>query len=127
MTEYALKETKEEAEDRAKQLPDPVGWKILCMVPKIDNTYKGVIAKADESIRTEEQTTIVLYVAKLGPDAYQDKVKFPNGPWCKPGDFVITRAYQGTRIKIHGTEWRVINDDTVEATVDDPRGIGRAG
>jgi co-chaperonin GroES (HSP10) len=126
MTEFAIKETKAEADERARQLPDPAGYKILCMVPKVDSTYKGVIQKADETVRVEEQTSLVLYVAKLGPDAYKDKTRFPNGPLCKQGDFVITRAYSGTRLKIHGTEWRLINDDTVEATVDDPRGIGRA-
>jgi co-chaperonin GroES (HSP10) len=68
----------------------------------------------------------VLYVAKVGPQAYKDTTRFPDGPWCKVGDFVITRAYAGTRILIHGTEWRIINDDTVEAVVEDPRGIRRA-
>jgi co-chaperonin GroES (HSP10) len=127
MTDYALKETLSEAAEKAKQLPDPAGYKILCMVPKVDKTYgESKILKSDKEINTEELTSVVLYVAKIGPDAYKDKTKFPNGPWCKPGDFVITRSYAGTRLKIHGTEWRIINDDTVEGTVEDPRGIGRA-
>jgi co-chaperonin GroES (HSP10) len=78
-------------------------------------------------MHVEQQTTLVLFVAKLGPMAYADKDKFPTGPWCKVGDFIITRAYSGTRVLIHGTEWRIINDDTVEAVVEDPRGIRRAG
>jgi len=77
-------------------------------------------------MRVEEQTTVVLFVAALGPDAYKDEKRFPSGPWCQKGDFVVVRAYAGTRLKIHGTEWRLINDDSVEAVVEDPRGIGRA-
>jgi co-chaperonin GroES (HSP10) len=98
------------------------------MVPKVDDTYgDSGLVKADETKRVEEQTTMVLFVVKLGPMAYlNDTGKFPTGPWCKEGDFVLTRAYAGTRIVIHGTEWRIINDDTVEAVVQDPRGIRRA-
>lgn len=118
----------EEAAEKAKQVPDPSGYHILCMVPKIEETFgdSGII-KASESLRVEEQATVVLYVAKLGPMAYSDEKRFPTGPWCKEGDFVITRAYSGTRVVIHGTEWRIINDDTVQAVVQDPRGIRRAG
>ena len=68
---------------------------------------------------------MVGFVIKMGPDCYRDKTRFPHGPWCKEGDFIIMRAYSGTRIKIHGKEFRIINDDTVEAVVDDPRGIHR--
>lgn len=127
MSNVLILDTKEEVARRAKQVPQPTGYHILCMVPKIDDTYgdSGLI-KAGETIRVEEQATLVLYVAKLGPQAYQDKSRFPDGPWCKEGDFIITRAYAGTRVLIHGTEWRIINDDTVEAVVDDPRGIRRA-
>lgn len=120
-------DTKLEVERRAKQVPQPTGYHILCMVPKIDDTYgDSMLVKASETIRVEEQSTIVLYVAKVGPQAYADKSRFPDGAWCKEGDFIITRAYAGTRILIHGTEWRIINDDTVEAVVEDPRGIRRA-
>ena len=127
MPEFKIKETQEEAAAKAAQLPEPTGFHILCMVPKIEDTFGGKIAKADETLKVEEQTTIVLYVCRIGPSAYKDKTRFPDGPWCKEGDFIICRAYAGTRLKIHGTEWRLINDDTVEATIQDPRGIGRAG
>ena len=127
MSNVLILDTKEEVARRAKQVPQPTGYHILCMVPKIDDTYgDSGLVKASETIRVEEQATLVLYVAKLGPQAYQDKARFPDGPWCKEGDFIITRAYAGTRVLIHGTEWRIINDDTVEAVVDDPRGIRRA-
>lgn len=127
MSDIDIQQTKEEAERKAKQIPVPVGYRILCMVPKIEDTFgDSVLLKAEESIRVEEQTTMVLFVAKLGVNAYKDAARFPDGPWCKEGDFVVVRAYSGTRLKIHGTEWRIINDDTVEAVVEDPRGIGRA-
>jgi co-chaperonin GroES (HSP10) len=128
MSDINVDKTLSEAERKAKQLPDPSGFKLLCMVPKVEEEFgnSGII-KSTESVRVEEQTTIVLFVAKVGPDAYKDPVRFPSGPWCKVGDFVVVRAYSGTRIKIHGTEWRIINDDSVDGTVEDPRGIGRAG
>jgi co-chaperonin GroES (HSP10) len=65
-------------------------------------------------------------VLKVGPEAYADADKFPSGPYCKEGDFVIFRSYSGTRFKVAGKEFRIINDDTVEAVVDDPRGYERA-
>lgn len=126
MSDIDIDRTQSEAEEKARQLPAPRGYRILCMVPKIEETYDSGILKADETKRVEEQTTVVLFVAKLGDLAYQDKNRFPTGAWCKEGDFVLVRAYSGTRLKIHGTEWRIINDDTVEAVVEDPRGIGRA-
>lgn len=128
MADIDIDKTLSEAERKAKQLPEPTGYKLLCMVPKIEDTYgdSGLI-KASDTVKAEEQTTLVLFVAKLGPDAYKDTAKFPTGPWCKEGDFIITRAYTGTRVKIHGTEWRIINDDTVDGVVEDPRGISRAG
>ena len=113
--------------ERARQLPDPVGWKILCAVPEMDDTFEGSeLVRPEASRREEEIATTVLFVAKLGPDCYADKTKYPNGPWCKEGDFVVVRTYSGTRIKIHGREFRVIYEDQVEATVQDPRGILRA-
>lgn len=114
-------------EDRAKQMPKPVGFKLLCMIPQAPDEFEGSqIVKADIVKRNEEIGTVTLFVVELGPDAYKDKEKFPTGPWCKQGDFIITRTYAGTRIKIRGQEFRLINDDMVEAVVEDPRGISRA-
>ena len=120
-------ELPETPEQKAKQLPDPSGYRILCGVPEIEETYgdSGLI-KSAQTMHNEELLTTTLFVLKLGPDCYKDETRFPSGPWCKEGDFVITRAYSGTRIKIHGKEFRIINDDTVEAVVDDPRGYERA-
>ena len=108
------------------QLPDVKGYRILCIVPEAEETYAGNIVKSDAVKKLEEGATVCLFVMQLGDLAYQDDARFPTGAWCKEGDFVITRAYAGTRIKIHGKEFRIINDDTVEAVVDDPRGYERA-
>lgn len=113
------------AENRAKQLPEPSGYHILCAIPEISDTFDSGIVKADVTVQHEELLTTVLFVVKLGPDCYKDKSRFPSGPWCKEGDFVLVRPYTGSRLKIHGREFRIINDDTVEGVVQDPRGISR--
>lgn len=123
------KETVEDIpmKDRGRMLPKPTGWKILCGVPEVTDTFENSkIVKADSFMKTEEQTTTVLFVLDVGPDAYKDEAKFPNGAWCKPGDFVLVRTYSGTRFKIYGREFRLLNDDMIDAVVDDPRGISRA-
>ena len=113
-------------EEKATQLPRPSGYRILCAIPEIEKEHDGSgIIKADETIRNEELLTTVLFVVDLGPDCYKDAEKFPNGPWCKKGDFILVRPHAGSRLVIHGREFRIINDDTVEAVVDDPRGIKR--
>ena len=112
--------------ERAKMLPDPSGYRILCGVPDVEDQTEGGIFKADVTKQYEELTTPVLFVLKVGPDAYKDEKRFPNGPWCKEGDFILTRPMAGSRVKIHGREFRIINDDSVEAVVEDPRGISRA-
>jgi len=117
------------AEEKAKQLPDPADYMLLCVVPEAMEQYadsESGIIKSSQAMHYEEVLTPVLFVVKLGPTAYQDKSRFPNGPRCKEGDFVVVRPNSGTRLKIHGREFRLINDDSVEATVQDPRGITRA-
>jgi co-chaperonin GroES (HSP10) len=113
-------------QEKAKQLPEPKTYHLLCMVPKAEETFDSGLIKADKTAEYEELLTPVLFVVKLGPDAFKDKKRFPSGPSCKEGDFVIVRPNSGTRLKIHGTEWRIINDDSVEAVVEDPRGVQRA-
>ena len=113
-------------EDRAKQLPDPSGYRILCGIPEVEDQTEGGIFKADMTKQFEELTTPVLFVIKVGPDAFKDEKRFPSGAWCKEGDFILTRPHAGSRVKIHGREFRIINDDSVEAVVEDPRGISRA-
>jgi co-chaperonin GroES (HSP10) len=111
--------------EKAKQLPKPQGYRILCAIPEAEETFDGGILKPEEVRRHDELLTTVLFVVDLGPDCYQDKTRFPNGPWCKQGDFVLVRPNAGTRLVIHDREFRIINDDSVEAIVDDPRGIKR--
>jgi len=113
-------------DERGLQLPEPKGYKILCAIPEASDTYESGIVKAGNVKHTEELATVVLFVVKLGDMAYSDKERFPTGSWCKEGDFILTRAYAGTRFKIHGREFRIINDDTVEGVVQDPRGYTRA-
>jgi len=112
-------------EEKAKQLPKPSGYRILCAIPEIDKEYESGLVKADETLHYEEVLTTVLFVIELGPDCYKDPARFPTGPWCKKGDFVLVRPNAGTRVIIHGRECRIINDDSVEAVVDEPRGIRR--
>ena len=112
-------------ERKAKQLPDPSGYRILCAIPEIDEQYDSGIVKADITLQHEELLTTVLFVVKMGPDCYKDKARFPSGPWCKEGDFVLVRPHAGTRLKIHGREFRILNDDSIEGVVEDPRGISR--
>lgn len=114
------------AEEKAKQLPEPAGYRILCAIPDIDETFDSGILKADTTMHYEEVLSTVFFVVKMGPDCYKDPSRFPSGPWCKVGDFILARPNSGTRLKIHGREFRIINDDTVEGVVDDPRGITRA-
>jgi len=118
-----------DAEEKAKQLPDPAGFMLLTVVPEAMEEYAdsevGLI-KDSKTMHYEEVLTPVLFVIKMGPEAYQDKTRFPSGPRCKTGDFVIVRPNTGTRLKIHGREFRMINDDSVEGVVQDPRGIARA-
>ena len=125
MSNINVEKTQEEAQ-KAKLLPEPKGYRLLCAVPHVEEEYDGGIIKAEDTKRVEEQTTVVLFVIKMGDLCYTDKDRFPTGPWCKEGDFVLTRPYSGTRVVIHGREFRIINDDTVEAVVEDPRGIRRA-
>lgn len=112
--------------EKAAQLPEPKGYRILCAIPDADKTFESGILKADDTRRLEENGTVVLFVLKMGDLCYKDEARFPTGPWCKEGDFILTRAYAGTRFKIHGREFRILNDDTVEGVVQDPRGYTRA-
>jgi co-chaperonin GroES (HSP10) len=114
-----------EAEERASQLPKPQGYRILCAIPEAEEAFDSGILKSDETRRHDELLTTVLFVVALGPDCYSDKERFPNGAWCKKGDFVLVRPNAGTRLVIHDREFRIINDDSVEAVVEDPRGIKR--
>jgi len=115
-------------EEKAKQLPKPSGYHILCAIPEAEEEMDGSeigLIKARETMLHEEMLTTVLFVVDLGPDCYKDATRFPSGAWCKKGDFVLVRPNSGSRLVIHGKDFRMINDDSVEGVVDDPRGIKR--
>ena len=108
---------------KATQMPKPTGYKILIALPEPDEKTDGGIIKASQTIHNEEVGSIVGFVLDTGPDVYSDSVRFPTGPFCKKGDWIVMRSYTGTRFMVHGKEFRLINDDSVEAVVEDPRGI----
>jgi co-chaperonin GroES (HSP10) len=113
------------AEEKAKQVPDPVTYHLLCVLPEANEEYEGGLLKASQTMHFEELLSPVLFVVKMGPDAFKDEKRFPSGASCKVGDFILVRPNSGTRMKIHGREFRIINDDSVEAVIQDPRGVQR--
>ena len=119
-------EAEDAPERKASQLPEPKGYNMLIALPEVDEKTEGGIIKSVKYQHEETIATVVGWVMSMGPDAYSDPNRFPNGPYCQVGDWVVFRAFSGTRLKIHGKEFRIINDDTVEAVVEDPRGIERA-
>lgn len=125
MTVQEAQTLEEDQDTKASQLPDPTGYRILCAIPEIDDKYDSGIIKADKTIRNEELMATVLFVVKMGPDCYKDESRFPSGPYCKEGDFILVRPLAGVRLSIHGRAFRLINDDSVEGVVEDPRGISR--
>ena len=123
VSETVLPET---AEEKAKQLPQPKTYHLLCVLPEVEEATESGIIKSAQTIHFEEVLSPVLFVMAIGPDAYKDEKRFPSGPSCSVGDFILVRPNTGTRVKIHGREFRIITDDSVEAVVEDPRGIKRA-
>lgn len=108
-------------EEVTRKLPEPKGYKLLIAIPKMEEKTQGGVIIPDKLKGLEQTASIVGLVISVGQAAYKDAEKFPDGPYCKEGDFVIFRSYSGTRFKLRGEEFRLINDDTVEAVVDDPR------
>jgi len=106
-----------------EKLPEPTGWRILIALLQADEKTESGIYKPVEVLNYETVGSIVGLVLKVGDLAYKDEKKFPSGPWCEPGDYILMRSYSGTRISVRGQEFRLINDDTVEAVVSDPRGV----
>jgi len=116
----------EKLKDKSLRLPKPIGYKLLVTLPKIEEKTAGGIIKPDAVVEREATAANIGFVVEIGPDAYKDKEKFPSGPWCEKGDFIVMRSYSGTRMHIDGEEFRMINDDSIEGVVADPRGFSRA-
>ena len=124
MTEHTeVQLTEDEVE---QQLPKPVGYMVLVALPKVEEQYESGIIKADRTRHEEYIMSTMGAVIDMGGEAYSDKDRFPNGPWCKVGDFVMFRPNTGTRFKVNGAEYRLMNDDSIQAIVTDPRGVVRA-
>jgi len=107
----------------ATQLPVPCGYKLLIELPESEETTAGGIVLVEKTKQAEELGSIVGRVLAMGPDAYRDHDKFPTGPFCEVGDHIMMRAYSGTRFKVRGREYRMLNDDSVEAVVSNPREV----
>ena len=108
------------------QLPKPVGYKLLIALPKVEETYESGLLKAERTIHQEHILSMVGLVLDMGAQAYQDPDRYPTGPWCAVGDYVLFRANSGTRFRVNGVEYRFLNDDSIDGVVADPRGITRA-
>lgn len=113
-------------EEFEAQLPRPVGYRLLIALPKVEDTYESGIAKAERTRHEEQILSMMGAVIDMGEQAYSDPERFPTGPWCKIGDFVMFRPNSGTRFKVNEQEYRLLNDDSIEAVVPDPRGVTRA-
>jgi co-chaperonin GroES (HSP10) len=113
-------------EEFEAQLPRPVGYRLLIALPKVEETYDSGIVKADRTRHEEQILSMMGAVIDMGAQAYSDKERFPTGPWCAIGNFVMFRPNSGTRFRVNGQEYRLLNDDSIEAVVPDPRGVTRA-
>ena len=111
---------------KASQVPNPCGYNLLVVLPEADEKTEGGVYVPDDLKDREYTASIAGMVLKMGPDAFSDEIRFPSGPYCKEGDWIIMQAYTGTRLKVHGQEFRLINDDCVKAVIQDPRGVKRA-
>ena len=113
-------------DDLELELPIPVGYRLLIAMPDVEETFgdSGII-KSNKEIHLDTVMSTIGLVLDVGGEAYSDKDRFPSGPWCKQGDYVMFRMNTGTRFKVRGKEYRLMNDDSIEAVVADPRGITR--
>jgi|TARA_R110002073_G_scaffold154672_1_gene309786 co-chaperonin GroES (HSP10) len=127
MTEPAIDQPVLTDNEIDAQLPKPVGYRVLVALPQQKDTYEGSnILKTDTAKRLDHIMSIMGLVMDMGEQAYADKERFPTGAWCKQGDYVMFRANTGTRFMVNGLEYRLMNDDSIEAVIADPVGIKRA-
>jgi|TARA_R110000796_G_scaffold39216_2_gene97943 co-chaperonin GroES (HSP10) len=127
MTKTAIDQNIVSEEEIEAQLPKPVGYRVLVALPKIADKFEGTnVLKTETAKRHDHIMSIMGLVVDMGDEAYSDADRFPTGPWCKQGDYVMFRANTGTRFTVNGLEYRLMNDDSIEATIADPAGIQRA-
>ena len=120
---FALSDKVDETRSALERLPKPTGWRILILPYTLPESTKGCVILSDETRTREQLATNIGYVVSLGPDAYADTNKFPDGAWCKKGDWVMFGRYAGSRFKIDGAEPRLLNDDEILAVIHDPRDV----
>jgi co-chaperonin GroES (HSP10) len=106
-----------------EKIPQPCGFRIVLFPLKLESKTSSGIHLTDDTVEQSQIMTNVCKVLKLGKSSYKDKTRFPDGPWCKEGDWVLITKYAGSRIRIDGGELRIINDDEILAVIDDPRDI----
>jgi len=123
----ALKTNSTPDEELEAQLPIPVGYHLLVAMPEVEDKYEdSSILKSVDAMNREAVMSIIGLVLGMGDQAYSDKDRFSTGAWCEVGDYVMFRANTGTRFNVRGAEYRLMNDDSIEAIVKDPRGVARA-
>ena len=116
-------EKEKEITTESSKLPKPTGWRMLVLPFKMKEKTKGGIIIAETSLERQQVASQCGLVLRMGPDCYTDKERYPDGPWCKEKDWVLFARYAGSRIKIEGVEVRMLNDDEILATVDNPEDI----
>ena len=121
--EKKVKEEKKEEGPALDKVPQATGWRMVVLPFKGVEKTKGGLLLTDNAIEEQQLTTNVGLILNMGSDAYADKNKFPNGPWCKKGDWVVFARYAGSRVKIEGGEIRILNDDEVLAKLKDPKDV----
>tara|TARA_R100001129_G_scaffold125685_1_gene88051 strand:+ start:62 stop:493 length:432 start_codon:yes stop_codon:yes gene_type:complete len=115
--------TVEEITSQLDILPQPTGYRVLILPRGRSAVTDGGIQLVSETIERDTVSSVVGYVISLGPDAYKDSVKFPEGAWCKEGEWVLFGRYAGARFKIDGGELRLLNDDEILARIPDPEAV----
>jgi len=118
-----VKKEKDLAKEDSKKLPQPTGWRMLVLPFKMKEKTKGGVILADTTLERQQVASQCGLVLRMGPDCYKDKERYPDGPWCKEGEWVMFARYAGSRIKIEGGEIRLLNDDEVLATIKNPEDI----
>ena len=114
---------KDTSKQDSEKLPQPTGWRLLVLPFKMKEKTKGGLVLAESTLERQQVGSQCGLVLRMGPDCYKDKDRYPDGPWCKEGQWVMFARYAGSRIKIDGGELRIVNEDEIIATVDDPRDI----
>ena len=122
-----IEKEEQEQKELEEAIPKPTGYHVLIALPNVEETFgDSGLVKASSTVREEYILSTIGLVLDMGDQAYNDKDRFPTGPWCKTGDYVMFRANTGTRFKLGKQEYRLMNDDSIQAVVPNPRMISRA-